>query len=290
MSARYVVCVGHATLDTVAAVPRHPAADELVYAEDVVVAGGGPSATAAVALARLGVPVFFVGRVADDDVGETIRDGLQSEGVDVSELAVVPGRSPRSSVIVDTASGTRAIAAFLGDLPELELSPRAIDLCRGAAWVHVDQTGYRPARAAGRLSVDAGNPIDGLDLSSVTLFGPTESQLARLYPRATLRDAIADVLSSGVELVVVTRGADGSVAATNDGRFVAAEAAPVDVRSTLGAGDVFHGALLAALVDGASLDDALQRANTVAALSCRGLDGRSAIPTAAELEAVLEAK
>jgi sulfofructose kinase len=229
-----------------------------------------------------------VGRIADDDVGHTIRKGLESEGVDISELAVAPGRSPRSSVIVDTGSGTRAIAAFLGDLPELELSPRGIELCRGAAWVHVDQTGYRAGRGAGRLSVDAGNPIDGLDLSSVTLFGPTESQLARLYPRATLRDAMTEVLSSGVKIVVVTRGARGSVAATSEGSFVAAEAPPVDVRSTLGAGDVFHGALLAALVDGASLDDALGRANTVAALSCRGLDGRSAIPTAAELEEVLE--
>ena len=59
---------------------------------------------------------------------------------------------------------------------------------------------------------------------------------------------------------------------------------PVEAVSTLGAGDVFHGALLAALVRGASLQDALAMANRVAALSCRGLDGRSAIPTLQELE------
>ena len=53
--------------------------------------------------------------------------------------------------------------------------------------------------------------------------------------------------------------------------------------STLGAGDVFHGALLAGLVQGRPLRETLELANTAAALSCRALDGRSAIPTLAEL-------
>jgi sugar/nucleoside kinase (ribokinase family) len=61
----------------------------------------------------------------------------------------------------------------------------------------------------------------------------------------------------------------------------------VDVASTLGAGDVFHGALLASLADERSLAEALRRANATAALSCRGLDGRSGIPTAPELERFL---
>jgi sugar/nucleoside kinase (ribokinase family) len=57
--------------------------------------------------------------------------------------------------------------------------------------------------------------------------------------------------------------------------------------STLGAGDVFHGALLAYLCEGAALAHALRAANTAASLSCRALDGRSAIPTRVELEAAL---
>jgi sugar/nucleoside kinase (ribokinase family) len=56
-----------------------------------------------------------------------------------------------------------------------------------------------------------------------------------------------------------------------------------DLVSTLGAGDVFHGALLAELARDAPLADALSVANHVAALSCRALDGRSAIPTREEL-------
>jgi sugar/nucleoside kinase (ribokinase family) len=63
----------------------------------------------------------------------------------------------------------------------------------------------------------------------------------------------------------------------------------IDARSTLGAGDVYHGALLAALVGGATIRGAMAEASVVAALSCRGLDGRSAIPDRPELRAALDA-
>jgi len=61
-----------------------------------------------------------------------------------------------------------------------------------------------------------------------------------------------------------------------------------DIILTLGAGDVFHGALLAQLLEGLSLNDALMRANVVAALSCKGLDGQSAIPTKDQLNTYLK--
>src|SRR5439155_3033480 len=74
-----IACVGLATRDTIYAVPRHPGADERVVATQRVVAGGGPAATAAVAIARLGVEARFVGGV----------DG-EVEGGDVVQM---PGRS-----------------------------------------------------------------------------------------------------------------------------------------------------------------------------------------------------
>jgi sulfofructose kinase len=271
-----VVCVGLATRDTVLAVPRHPGADELVMATDVAVAGGGPAATAAVTLARLGVEAFFVGAVGDDETGAFIRQSLAAEGVDVSELAVVPGaRSPQSAIYV--GPGTRAIAAFRGDLPPPRLSERAERLCRDAAWVHVDQTGYGAVPRDVRLSIDAGIPIEGLDLAGVALYAPTHAGLERDFGTAE------NALAAGAELVVVTRGAEGCTAYTREQTLEAAATPLDDPVSTLGAGDVFHGALLAALVGDRPLADALAFANRAAALSCRALDGRSAIPTPQEL-------
>jgi sugar/nucleoside kinase (ribokinase family) len=275
--------VGAATLDTIFALPRHPGPDDRVVASELVRAGGGPAATAAVTLARLGVPIFLVAAVGDDEAGAAIRDGLEREGVDVSEVVVAPGgRSAESAILVEADGGERTIVAFLGTLPPLELSARARELCHGSAWTHVDHIGYPAVHGVdARLSVDGGNPVPGLDLGSVALYAPTDS---------ALRDAFGDArqaLAAGAELVVVTRGSAGSVVYTRDGDVVEAAALAVEPVSTLGAGDVFHGALLAQLVNGVPLADALAAANACAALSCRALDGRSAIPTAEELRSVL---
>jgi sulfofructose kinase len=272
----YVLCVGVATLDTVLALPRHPAPEDRVIASNLAVAGGGPAATAAVTLARLGVQTYFAGSVGDDEAGAVIRSGLEQEGVDVSELIGVPGaRSPQSCILV--GDGTRAICAYPGTLPRLELGERARALCRKAAWVHVDHVGYAEIPRDVRLSIDGGNPIEGLDLHGVALYAPTESALRASF------GGPESAIAAGADLVVVTRGEAGSVAYTREGEIVESPADRVEPVSTLGAGDVFHGALLAQLLEDVPLRDALAFANRCAALSCRALDGRSAIPTAEEL-------
>jgi sulfofructose kinase len=271
-----VVCVGLATLDSIFALPRHPAADDRVVATELTIAGGGPAATAAVALARLGVEVAFAGAVGDDETGVAIRAGLAAEGVDVSQVAVISGaRSPQSSVLI--GDGGRAIVHYPGSLPTLVLAGETLELCRSADWVHVDHAGYAAAPRNLRLSIDGGNPIPGLDLDGIALYAPTQERLERDVGSA---DAALD---AGAQLVVVTRGAQGCSAHGADGDIEVLATPVEDPVSTLGAGDVFHGALLAALVHGRPLPDALVLANRAAALSCRAIDGRSAIPTFEEV-------
>ena len=266
-----VACVGLATRDTIVRVPGHPPRDGRIVADELVVAGGGPAATAAVTLARLGAEVAFFGVVGDDDAGAFVRDGLADEGVDVTGLQVVPGARTPQSVILVAPDGARSIVHRPGDAEPAFVSP-------DASWVHVDHVGY--GRAAGRLSVDGGNPIDGLTLDGVALYAPTAERL-----HADFGDA-QRALSAGAETVVVTRGAAGSTAYTRD-EVVEAPGVPCEPVSTLGAGDVFHGALLAYLVRGANLAEALHAANTAASLSCRALDGRSGIPSLDELQGVM---
>jgi sulfofructose kinase len=267
-----VVCIGLATLDSIFALPRHPGPEDRVVADALTVAGGGPAATAAVALARLGVEVAFVGAVGDDGAGREIRAGLEREGVDVEELRTTSGaRSPQSTILV-TGAG-RTIVHYPGTAV-LAPSPAAVERMRAAAWVHADHAGYAAVPDGVRLSVDGGNPIPGLDLSRVALYAPTATALA-LTPE--------DALAAGAGLLVVTQGAAGCAAYTGT-ETLELPGVPVDgLVSTLGAGDVFHGALLAALVREEPLAAALTFANRAAALSCRALDGRSAIPTLEEV-------
>jgi sulfofructose kinase len=269
-----VVCAGLATRDTIWRVPSHPAPDGRVVATEVAVAGGGPAATAAVTLARLGIDVAFAGAVGDDDAGAFVLHGLAVEGVDITALSVVPGAQTAQSAILVGADGSRAIVHHPGDAP---MPGVALE----ADWLHLDHAGWDMSRgqSPGHVSLDGGNPIAGFDLQGISLYAPTEERL-----REDFGDAQA-ALDAGAELVVVTRGSAGSFAMTRGGEIVEAGGVPCDgFVSTLGAGDVFHGALLAYLARGAALQDALQAANTAASLSCRALDGRSAIPRLDELE------
>ena len=284
-----LVGLGLATLDTILALPHWPEPDGRLVVDALVRAGGGPAATAAVAAARLGRSVSFVGGVGDDEVGETVLAGLREAGVGVAHVRRRCGSSPQSVILVDRQADTRTILhspGVAGDPPEIEAAARRA--CLAAAWVHVDHAGW--SLTAGlpreRLSVDGGNPIPELELAGLGLYAPSAAGLAERYPGLGPAEAVGQALGEGAQRVVVTLAGGGALAATRDGAWRVA-AAEVEVVSTLGAGDVFHGALLAAFLDGDELPAALRRANVAAALSCRAMDGRSAIPSREELEAAL---
>lgn len=299
MTTPEVVCIGIATLDAIALVDRLPAPGERLPAVEVRLAGGGVAATAAVTLARLGVPVGFVGRVGDDEAGRWIRAGLADAGVDVGGLHTVAGRSPASVVLVDAEGGERSLIPDVRGVPPISLTSGDVERCSGARYVHVDQTGYpvleplREARNRSAFSLDGGNFVHELRLDLIDLYAPTERALLTRYPGASVEDALSLALDEGPSAVVATRGARGSVGIERlpDGspRLAAVPALEVPVVSTLGAGDVFHGALLAALLEERPIEAALRFANAAAGLSCRALDGRSGIPSRREVEQLLTA-
>lgn len=281
-----VVFLGSATWDAIAVLDELPARDQRHVASQLRWAGGGPAATAAVAAARCGVPeVCFVGVVGDGVVGDIVVAGLADEGVDVTGVIRVAGSDRGSSIVlVESVHGTRTIVNRPSLPPDLAHHPAAAELVAGAAWVHVDHVGWAAldslgAPRRGRLSVDGGNVVPGYRPHGVAWDVPTEAALRTRYGALELPELLAAALADGAEVVVATRGADGAAAASRDGTTATAAGVAVEVVSTLGAGDVFHGALVAAAVRGEPLQYCLRYANTVAALSCQGLDGRSAIPT-----------
>jgi len=295
-----VVCIGVATRDVIAVASDPVYPDGRILASEMLDAGGGPAATAAVTLARLGVKTSFIGRIGADLMGTLICDGLQRTGVDVAGLRLEPGgRSPASVVVVNPVTAQRSIVTFPGEAYKIELDEGELDACRNAQWIHVDQAGYnalaqiRKAGITTPVSLDAGNPIPGLDLSLIDLYAPTQTSICRAMGYVEVEPAMKRALHLGPTIVAVTNGSNGSIAgASVNGEikfFLAPPFRIPSLASTLGAGDVFHGALLAGLIYGMELPAALQYANAAAALSCRGVDGRTAIPNRSELDAFIAA-
>lgn len=296
-----VTCVGVITLDVIAMVGAFPGQEGRMEAEDVIFTGGGPAANAAVTLARQGVPTAIVGRVGADTAGEQAISLLAHAGVDTSGISVEDSAKTQTScIIVDQSASTRSIITTHAN-PLAALSTAARELIASSSWVHVDHMGYaavtgllgRRPQPRPRISVDSGNaPIPGFDPAQVDLYVPTAGTLRGWAGTDDLDAAAAAALARGAHAVVATDGADGCRAwwdaegadyarsgPSGPGHTTAAAfAQPEEIVSTLGAGDVFHGGLLSALAHGVNWDEALLRANTTAGVSCRGRDGREAVP------------
>ena len=273
-----VLCVGMATRDHIVLVEKYPAANERVIAIQSVNSFGGPATTAAVTLARLGVSVAVSCVIGDDEDGSSIMEMFKREGIDTKHVVVDKlVRTAAGTIVVSLSEQTRAIMVQ----PHAMRSAKPADI-REYQWIHVDQFGMQTINDWGivrggsaKLSIDIGYATPGLNSSDYDLYAPSEN--------------ITTDVSSAVKdknIVVVSKGGKGSVYSDGVNSGVV-PAIKTKIVSTLGAGDVFHGALVAAQVWNKEISEAVLIANTVAGLSCRGLDGQSGIPSKNELDAYL---
>jgi len=295
LSSVQAVCIGVITIDTIALVDKYPGEDERVLADQISRAGGGPAAVAAVALSRLGIKSAIVGTIGDDADGKEALRIFAQEGVDTSGISIGATPTAGSVIVASKKHSARAISTRQ-PVTQAAMNEAAKKLIAAAQWVHVDHVGIKRLDEAGisrgvgpQISFDAGYGVETFNPIVVDLFVPTDRQMALRYPGVDLAVALEnDSLKAG-NTVVATQGSAGSAGFSPETGLVTAPGFKVDVTSTLGAGDVFHGALVAQLIQGHPLQEAMRRANAVAALSCRGLDGQSKIPTTTELDAYLEA-
>jgi sulfofructose kinase len=286
--------MGVITVDTIALVDQYPQEDERVVAQQISRAGGGPAAVAAVALSRLGIRSAIVGTIGDDADGKEVLRIFEKEGVDTSGVSIGNTATAGSVIVASKKNSARAISTRQ-PVSQSPLNESAKKLISAAEWLHVDHVGVTRLNEAGitrgkgpQISFDAGYGVEDFDPSLVDLFVPTDRQMALRYPGEALSVALENDSTKSGNTVVATQGSAGSSGHSPETGLVSASGFKVEVTSTLGAGDVFHGALIAQIIQGFELSVALRRANAVAALSCRGLDGQSMIPTTAELNAFLE--
>jgi sulfofructose kinase len=295
LSSIQAVCVGVITIDTIALVDKYPTADERVIAEEISRAGGGPAAVAAVTLSRLGVRSAVVGTIGDDADGKEVLRIFEKEGVDTSGISIGTSATAGSVIVASKEFSARAISTRQ-PVTQAAMNDAAKKLIASADWVHVDHVGIKRLDEAGisrgkgpQISFDAGYGVETFDPITVDLFVPTDRQMSLRYPGIDLAVALENDSMKAGNTVVATQGSAGSAGFSPETGLVTAPGFKVEVTSTLGAGDVFHGALVAQLIQGHQLQEAMSRANAVAALSCRGLDGQSMIPTTIELDKYLEA-
>jgi len=220
-------------------------------------------------------------------VGEQVVEGLRAEGVDVSGVERIAGaRTPVSFVHVEEGSGERTI--YHG--PGLEVSstraraagerPLSCDvLLVDAIWPEASRIAAGRAREAGVPVVGDFCPGEGLrDLAGmVTALIVPRGCAERLGPSASWEERLRGLAGLGPAFAAITAGGEGCYY-LDEGEVCQQAAFSVPVVDTTGAGDVFHGAFAYGLARGWASARCVEFASAVAAMNCRALSGRRAIP------------
>jgi sulfofructose kinase len=289
-----ILCVGIAVLDHVFAVETMPVRAEKYRAKDLAVVGGGIAANAAVAVARLGGRAMLATRLGDDGTGNLIIEELQREGVDCALSHRFAGlRSPTSAILVDR-SGERLVVSYADPALPTDASWLPSTLPDGVTAVLGDTRWpegvihlFRLARQAGAAAVLDGDRKPAVGAASLATHVAFSAQgLAEVTGIDDPADGLRSLAPSATNWLAVTAGEKGAYF-LESGEVVHEPAFRVEAVDTLGAGDVWHGALALALAEGMRERAAVRFASAVSAIKCTRFGGRAGIPSRAEVEAFL---
>lgn len=287
--------------------PRIPKPGETLLGSDFITAAGGKGANQAVAAARAGGRVTFVGRVGRDAFGKATLAGLKRDGIDTTHVLIDAERPSGVALIFVAASGENSIAVASG--ANAALTPKDVRAARpafGKAGVMLVQletpldtvtAAVAEARRVGATVILNPAPAQALPerlLRDVSILTPNETE-AELLSGVKVRDlrsaklAARELRGLGAAAVVITLGKRGALVATEESETLVG-GFPVKAVDTTAAGDVFNGALAVALAESRPLLEAVRFANAAAALSVTRVGAQPSAPKRRAIERLAKPK
>lgn len=296
-----VLGFGTNAVDFLIQVPQYPEFNSKVELTRYDQMAGGEAASTTVGLQRLGLRAAYAGRFGTDPAGDLGLQTLRDEGVDVTYAEQIEGAKTQIAfIIIDERSGERTViwqrdaklAYTAADAPlsaverakVLHLTPHDVEACIGMA---------RRAREHGVIvSIDIDRVFDGVEelLPLVDILIASSDLPAKLTGKGGHRESLRELASKfGSAVTGITLGESGSMLLCGDELIeTPGFAVPGGCKDTTGAGDSFRVGLLYGLVTGATVEDSARMANAVAALKCRAVGARTALPNRNELNELLQ--
>jgi ribokinase len=304
MAKNSIVVVGSSNTDMIVQMARLPKPGETIMGDEFSTAAGGKGANQAVGAARAGGHVAFVARVGQDMFGSQAVDSLVRDGIDVSY--VVKDRAAPSGValIFVGKDGENSIAVAPGANSRLSSADvkKAKKAFVGARFLLMQlEIPLETVQTAAQLATKAGvrvilNPAPARSLPNklfkhISILTPNETEtevLTGIKVKNVTDAAKAAVrfMAKGVQTVIITLGRRGAFVATKEGKQLVPG---FKVRSvdTTAAGNIFNGALAAALGEDKPLLEAVRFANAAAAISVTRLGAQPSAPDRKEIESFL---
>ncbi len=298
-----VVVVGGMNMDLVCKTLVAPRSGETVVGESFYKGLGGKGANQAIVIARLGVPVSFIGRVGDDEFGQEMLAAMRANGVGTQHMKVTKGCSSGIALIIVDAKAQNQIVVVPGanaevspdDIAEAEETIAQASLVVTQFETSIETVGKTLAVASKHRVPLILNPapvinerIDPALLRQVEILVPNETETESLtgvkHQTPEFAEAAADVfLKMGVKKTIITLGEGGSVLATGDEvrHIPAFKVTPID---TTAAGDAFVGALAAGFSYIPDMSMLVRFASAAGALTVMKRGAQASLPTRQELE------
>jgi sugar/nucleoside kinase (ribokinase family) len=294
-----VVGLGSPVMDLVVNVPRVPRGNSAIRASEVFHQGGGNVASAMVASARLGAKSGMLAKVGGDASGDFVIKDLAYNGVDTSRIlrGLPDTSSPYCLSISEVELGTRMFIGRKSTVPPLEPEEVDYDYIGSAKYLHLG-SGDLASIAAAKFAKEKGVIV------VIDAAGYTEDRIAiipyidvfiasEMFYNKMFEDHKSDYQGNfeklrdmGPSVVWVTFGVKGSIGLV-EGKLYKVPTFDVPVKDTTGAGDVFHGAYIAAMLEGLPHPECARYASAVSSIKCMFVGGRTGIPNRKILERFL---
>lgn len=296
-----VVGFGTNAVDFLIQVPEYPTFASKIELSDYIQLAGGEAATTMVGLRRLNLKTCYVGRFGADKEGDFGLRTLRDEAVDTRFTEQIQdAKTQIAFIVIDERSGERTViwhrdkllaydeydapvkTAALGKI--LHFTPHDTKACLKMA---------RTAKENGVIvSIDVDNVFDGINelLPRVDILISSSEFPEKLVGIKNKKESLRELKSRfGCKIVGMTLGEKGSLLlCENEFIETGGFEVPNGCRDTTGAGDAFRVGLLYGLLKSESVETSARMANAVAALKCRALGARTALPTVTELSELIE--
>jgi sulfofructose kinase len=294
-----VIGIGANSVDYVYRLPGYPEVDgpnAKMRISSHSLCCGGQVATALSTCASMGLRTKYIGATGTDDNGRRIRDELARRGIDTTDAVIRDVTNQFAVIMVDEHAGERIVLWDRHD--GLMLRPRELapEMFMNARVLHVDDVDQNAAILAAHIGRDGGaevtSDIDRITdrteelVAAVTIPIFAEHVPKALTGEADFERALRKLRRLNAGMLCVTLGSRGAVLLDGD-RFHHQAAFEVEALDTTGAGDVFRGALIAALLRRDSVPDMLRFANAAAGISCTRLGALNGVPTREEADELM---
>lgn len=293
-----VIGIGACVLDTIIEMDSYPEEDIKKQANNVFISGGGPVSNALVCIAKLGLEAEYIGLLSNDNNGKFLIDEFHQYHVKTSNCVLLDNKKAFTSfIILSKEKGTRTCIFDRGTMVD---DPALLDLSviKTADALHLDgnylNTAIKAAQIAKEnnvlVSLDAGSLYRDIEKLTpyVDILIPSEEFARAISHKDNLEEAIMWLQQKyNPKVLVVTEGAKGGLFMDN-GVVRHYDAFKINCVDSNGAGDTFHGAFLAAYLEGKSIEEAVRFASATSAIKCQKAGVRTALPNKQEVESFLE--